>query len=831
MRPLLRAVVLAFSLLAGTGVAFLAPAPLALAQSQDAPQFDAAAWERDAAQAETVLSEGRASNRALEQLRERIAGWRKKFTEAQSVNSARIETLRDQIAALGPPPDEGKSEAPAIADRRSALTEQLNQLQAPGIAAAEALGRAEGIIREIDRVIRERQADALLKLSPSPLNPINWPAGAAVLTQGMKTLAAEVSGAWANPTARSEFRNNVPLILFYLLVAALLVIKAPGYIERQTLRLQSLESVRARALIAAGVSLGQIIVPVAGTLLLAAAIVATGMTGLRSSALVNVLPVAAFAFFAARWLGSWLFPDGRGPDDPLALTDRPAEGRFHVSMIGLVLAAEAVRVAFTTEVRPPLSQAAQSVWAAPLVFVVSVFAFRLGMLLRSGFHSDAPTGEAVRFRGQIQYVFATIVVVISVIAPALAAIGYVAAANALIWPAVGSLALLGFLMLLQRFITDIYIVLTRSEEHGREALIPMLTGFALSIFSLPLFALIWGARTTDLGEIWQKFTAGVTIGDTRISPSAFLTFVVIFALGYLLTRLVQGALKTSILPKTRFEKGAQNAIAAGIGYIGIFLSAVVAINQTGINLSSLAIVAGALSVGLGFGLQNIVQNFVSGVILLVERPVSEGDMIEVGGKMGIVRAISVRSTRIETFDRTELIVPNGDLISGVVTNWTRNNQTTRMIVPVGVAYGSDTRKVERILMEIANEQPTVLVDPAPAVVFTGFGADALNFEIRAIVADIGLKLDVQTEINHRIVERFAEEGIVIPFAQRDVWLRNPDAIREGLSGASLDAGRSDPPRPADAATPAEAAPAAHRPNPDPQSIRNDPDEGEDLDRR
>ncbi|HAC47949.1 MAG TPA: DUF3772 domain-containing protein, partial [Sulfitobacter sp.] len=534
------------------------------------------------------------------------------------------------------------------------------------------------------------------------------------------------------------------------------------------------------------VSLLRIILPTVGLVLLAMAILATDWLGPRGSALVQLLPVIGGAMLGVRWVAERVF--SRDEDEALILLPRPERKavRFYVSIITVTVILGAIIRAIFDGQQP--AETTEAVLRLPVMLLSAFALFRIGRILHG--HSepvpeDTPASEEPRVSTLSRVVrgLGLGAMIVAVVAPLLLISGYYNAAVSLLPPYVTTLVLLGLVMTLQRFLADVYGAMTGQGVQARDALMPVFFGLILLLLSLPVMALAWGARVTDLTELWALFSRGFAFGETRIRPTDFLSFAVIFVIGYAATRLIQGALRSNVLPKTRMDIGGQNAIVSGIGYVGIFLAALLAITGAGIDLSALAYVAGALSVGIGFGLQNVVSNFVSGIILLIERPISEGDWIEVGGQMGYVRDISVRSTRIETFDRTDVIVPNADLISGTVTNYTRGNTVGRLIVPVGVAYGTDTKRVEGILQEIAQAQPIVLTNPPPAVLFLNFGADALEFEVRCYLRDVNWMMKVKNDINHAIAARFNEEGIEIPFAQRDLWLRNPEALKSDAAPA------------------------------------------------
>lgn len=748
-------------------------------------------WQKTALRAEQVIDTSRASSAAFEQLRKDLTKFRQKFQAVKGENTKRIETLEGQISALGALPADGEEEPEDIAGLRLHLNQQLTLLKVPRIVAEEAFSRADGLIDEIDAIIHERRTKRLLQRGPSPLNPEYWPGALGTLTKVGRTLWSETQAQVKNATTIERVSDDLPILLVLFLVGSLLVFRGRPWSRMIGEYLRGLGA-RGTGVWSFVVSLLQVILPLAGVFFLVAALEMANILGVRGTLMLDHLRSWAFILLAFHWLGEQLFASPREQNLVLVAVSRRGEARLMIDLLAVIVVLQDILNQF--HLLENTSVETKAVLAFPLIVAAALVLYRLNKIGVLG-GGAGPADDDADSENRIAAGASRVVGVVrrgahffGVFAPLLAAAGYVNAAEALIYPAIMTLALLAALVIVQRFVADLYAWLSGLGQAAQDSLLSVGIGFALSLLAVPLLALIWGARVADLTELWSTFLDGFRIGDTLISPTAFLSFAVVFAVGYGLTRLIQSSLRNSLLPKTKIDAGGQNAIVSGLGYVGVFLSALFAISMAGLDLSSLAIVAGALSVGIGFGLQTIVSNFVSGIILLVERPVSKGDWIEVGGLMGYVRDISVRSTRIETFDRTDVIVPNSDLISGTVTNYTRGNTVGRVIVPVGVAYGTDPRRVEAILFEIARAHPMVLLNPEPKVVFQGFGADSLDFEIRAILRDVNWVLSVKSDLNYEIAAQFAAEGIEIPFAQRDIWIRNPEALRTGSeTGVSQDA--------------------------------------------
>jgi potassium-dependent mechanosensitive channel len=322
------------------------------------------------------------------------------------------------------------------------------------------------------------------------------------------------------------------------------------------------------------------------------------------------------------------------------------------------------------------------------------------------------------------------------------------------------------------------------DERRREQLtvpISLILKFVVLVCSVPFIMVQWGYAWPDILDWYRQLFFGFHIANTQVSLAALGASIIVFILGYIGARLFQGWLDNQILKPAGISTGVRDSIRTGVGYVGILVAALLAFSYAGLNLSNLAIVAGAFSVGIGFGLQSVISNFVSGLILLAERPIKIGDLVVVGGEEGYVRKISVRSTEIETFDRANVLVPNSYFITEKVKNWTFRNNIVRVVIPVGVAYGSDPRTVKAILLKVANGNPNVITPPEPFVDFEDFGASSLNFKLYAYIADLTKAGGTRTDLRIAILDAFNEAGIVFPYPQTEVTIRDMDWLRAAIA--------------------------------------------------
>jgi potassium efflux system protein len=321
------------------------------------------------------------------------------------------------------------------------------------------------------------------------------------------------------------------------------------------------------------------------------------------------------------------------------------------------------------------------------------------------------------------------------------------------------------------------------EQRRREQLvlpIGLFLKFAVLVFSVPLILLQWGYRWPDIYDWYSQLFFGFQIGNTQVSFAVLLASIIVFGLAYAATRLFQGWLDARVLKPAGISGGVRDSIRIGVGYVGIVIAGLAAFSYAGFNLSNLAILAGALSVGIGFGLQSVVNNFVSGLILLAERPIKVGDLVVVGGEEGYVRKISVRSTEVETSERARVLIPNSYFITEKVKNWTLRDNTRRIVIPISVGYGCDPRKVRATLLKVAQDNPDVMTTPAPSVDFD-FGADTLNFKVYAFVDDLSKGGSTSTDLRIAILDAFNEAGIAMPFRQTDATPQNTDWLREAVA--------------------------------------------------
>lgn len=729
-----------------------------------------------------------AAEKSMQQLKELEGELQRLRTEVEEIiydSTATADALRPQLAEvksqierLGPPPKD-QPEAPAIAAERARLNSIAAGLDGAIKTLELAWYRAKQMIDRITVMRYQIFSKNLLERRASPLLPSAWHD----VTSRMPAIIGRVQFYGAN-----WFERSRPQALG--LIAAILAAFAAWYAIGTTVnrwiasrrgRIEGIPNFFDRISSAAVVAPARVLAPMA-----AAAIIYLGFDGLdmffspwerpAETALAGVLIYIA---------GSNLARVALEPSQPqwrLIPVDDDTAG-YNLLIIKAILGVyivDTVLVEFGRAIYVPLV-----VTVAQSVITNTATAGLLMLLVLRPIVAQTGPLRAVNHLDRIEIdagkIFAPLWIKIPLLVLAAAivttsAIGHVALGRYIAQQIVLTgtvLAVVGLFYLGVRAVTrrrdgatsavGAFLENRFGIERARQAQIVKLSETAailiLVSIALPVLMLQWGFAGADIRDWAKSLFFGFEIGQFRISLIRILLGVVMFIALLFLTRVIQRWLREGVLAQDRIDAGVANSVDLAVGYAGVSLAVLMAVSYAGFDVTNLAIVAGALSVGIGFGLQSIVNNFVSGLILLAERPIKVGDWIVVGDQQGNVRRISVRSTEIETFDRASLIVPNSELISGRVLNWTHRNMLGRVILKVSTGIKTDPKAVIAILEKVAREQRLVQATPSPMAVLETFTPDSMQFSLSVTLLDVNATNRVKSDLHVAILEALQGAGI------------------------------------------------------------------------
>lgn len=796
-----------------SGASFLAVLSLAVAllgaaaslvAAQDEAQHRIDGWNATLDQIAATLTRPTLTAADLSKLR----------ADAQAVlDDARslAATLQPQIAAadarvqsLAPAPPTGEAapadEIQAVTAERSREEQHLAELTGMSRQADVAVLRANQLLSAIAERRSLYFTTLLFERSPSLLSPALWRDVVAELP-GTLARAGRLFGDWVNLVSTRADELTAILLIAVGVLAPLLFWLARRFLRHVTDRLAgaSVPTDGRKVAAATWVVAVNALVPALFVVLVGSILEELGFLPERMRLALGGILLSVVVFTLINGLALAILAPTRR-EWRLATLGDPIAARLYSFLLAIAVLAAAIplvdRLAEITAAEPFLATAIGGALAMAIAASV-ILATRIvtrDREVEAGTTGDEPGGRVWRWA-------IVLAAMASLVGIAAGIFGYVAFARFLVAQIVWVGVVLALFALFSRLIDLVVsIVFTPDRAIGRwltlglgisrRALgqVGVLAGgivrLLLILLAVVAIAAPWGFDSVSLADSVRGLFYGVTIGTITITFSAILAAIAIFVIGVVVTRVVQAWLDRRLLPTTNLDPGLRTSIRTGIGYLGVVLAAILAGAYAGLDLANIAIVAGALSVGIGFGLQSIVNNFVSGLIILAERPFQAGDWIAVSGEEGTVRRINVRATEIETFDRASVIVPNSVLISGMVKNMVHRDRSGRVSIPVGVAYGSDAGKVRDLLLDCARSHPKVLGFPEPEVLFMDFGASSLDFELRCYLADISDGLTIRSDLRFAILEALQAAGIEIPFPQQDIHLRDLPSIEKAFARAA-----------------------------------------------
>lgn len=747
-------------------------------------------WEKRLERIEARIKSSRMGSLEAKDLRTELITLVQEATDIREKAVEEAKRTQSLLDALGPKPEEkAPDEAAEIKKRRRDLDRQLSLESGRTKQAVLLIARGEQLLSDISKASRERLKARLFQRSVSPLDLQTWQVAVPEITRLFWGAFVEAPrDGWQKIVKSAEKKDAGLQVIIIALVAGFAGWPLRRWLLRRFGRTPTEEEPSyARKLIAGvveGVARG--LIPVLFILAIGFLLAEAQLVTDRLAVVVEALSRNLILFFMAYALVN----AGLSPKNAhwrITAFDDEGAGLF-TTRLKMVL--------ITYMTFGALRESAS--WATPSAELENVFSllFSLALtpLLISLLRERIWSGEALPKEGEdtppsLGTRLRTLTILGLAVMPLSAAAGFSRLSEFLSMAMVLTGIILGGLWLFRRLLQEgVGTLLDGGYQVGRRirrslavtdegaASLKFWLNLAGDIFLVAAGSLlllpVWGLESEEMAALGAKLARGIPIGSFTFSLLDFLIGVALMIGLIVLTRLAQRGLSTRILPNLTRDLGLQDAFKTGFGYVGYTIAALVGLSAMGLNLSNLALIIGALSVGIGFGLQNVVNNFISGLILLVERPIKKGDWVVVGEHQGTVKKINVRSTEVETFQRASVIIPNGDLISSSVVNWTHKNIVGRVEILVGVAYGSPVEKVREILFDCARKHPNVTPYPKTKVLFMNFGESSLDFELRVFIRDILEKAVVASDLRFAIYAALNEAGIEIPFPQRVVHLAN-----------------------------------------------------------
>ena len=761
---------------------FLAPVSV---QAQSAASFQARAQSQAVVLSEQASSLiGRKSDFAS--IRKTLIETRGEARALISGIDDEITSVTDDLARLGESLD---GEASRVTQQRDRLSSQLEDLKKIRVQVENNIQEADRIEAEISSIKRKRFYSGLTDREEPLVLPEVWSAGAQTFVAGLARFNQSFSDWFGSSDDAAKLNWTTGLVLMAAMLAAgVLAVPVRRWLNHRIIR--PLGVAGQEATLGVLISLLRVVLRALPSVLvifvLHQALNVLGFIPPVQQPLVQAMMVALVCMVFVESTCA-IFLSYMRPMRPFMLTNAGLSSRLwflFVFSAGIFATDHVLReteaVFGNSEALDQIQRGLTAILLAGMVFLAS----------RKLAWSDTRPAESEKQDAATRFgVFRTLLAALSVVITLAALVGYVKLAHfaatriVLLSGLVLTLLILSALLKeLNSWITGRLMKSPDTDEGQQLELVGFWTGFLVDIFVVslgaPLVLLLLGLAWPDVSRLISSAVTGFQVGSLKISLVQIAFALAVFAVLLTLTRFIQRTTERRVFSHMRMDSGVQNSLKTLIGYVGLVIAFLTGIGMMGLDLSNLAIIAGALSVGIGFGLQSIVNNFVSGLILLFERPIKVGDWVVTASGEGIVKKISVRSTEIETFDRSSILVPNSELISSSVVNWTHKNKLGRVIVAVGVAYKEDPDAIIELLRTAAKSVDLVLTSPEPLIVFTGFGDSSLDFEVRAYIADIHNSLKAKSALRVEIFRIFRESGVEIPFPQRDLHIRDvhPDTL-------------------------------------------------------